>query len=546
MQEMALRPSRTAPRTLAEVADRAGAALQADDADAARAVDVTGATVDSRDVRPGDLFGAFTGLKTHGARFAADAADAGAAAILTDPAGVDVLGKLGVTLPVLVAADARVAMGEAAALIYGDPSREITFVGVTGTNGKTTTAYFIDSALGRAHERRGVMGTVELRIGDEAIESPRTTVESPVLHALLARMREEGVTAAVSEVSSHAAALERIGGVDFSVAVFTNLQWDHLDFHGTMEEYLAAKAKLFAPGRARRGIVAIDDEWGRRLAQQVQIPIETVSTHVDDPQDADWVVTEADIGLDGVGSRFSFTAPDGSSHRAFSPLPGLVNVSNAMVAIAAAHAARVPLGDAIDGVANAHGVPGRMERVVERSDVDPLAIVDYAHTPDALTLALQGVRPITPGRLILIFGSDGDRDQGKRPVMGGIAARLADVIVLTDENPRSEEPAAIRAAIFAGIAAERPDLHDVHEVEPRVAAVEYGLRLGRPGDTVIVTGKGHEPTQEIAGVFHRYNDREAYLAAQQRIVAEREGREVPTGPEPHVVVHGPVTERSPA
>jgi len=194
------------------------------------------------------------------------------------------------------------------------------------------------------------------------------------------------------------------------------------------------------------------------------------------------------------------------------------------VAIVAAHAAGVPLAAAIEGVRTAHAVPGRMERVIERSDVDPLAIVDYAHTPDALTLALEGVRPITPGRVILIFGSDGDRDQGKRPVMGGIAARLADVIVLTDENPRSEEPAAIRAAIRAGIEKVRPDLHDVHEVEPRAAAVAYGLRLGHPGDTVIVTGKGHEPTQEVAGVFYRYNDRDAYLAAHRDIVAEREGR----------------------
>src|SRR5690606_14948474 len=208
-------------------------------------------------------------------------------------------------------------------------------------------------------------------------------------------------------------------------------------------------------------------------------------------------------------------------HAAESPLPGLVNVSNAAVAIVAAHAAGVPLNAAIRWVATAQAVPGRMERVIERSDEDPLAIVDYAHTPDALTLALEGVRPITPGRLILIFGADGDRDQGKRPGMGEIAARLADVSVLTDENPRSEDPAAIRAAIREGIQRVRPDLHDVHEVEPRVAAVEHGLRLGRPGDTVIVTGKGHEPTQEIAGVFHRYNDRDAYLKAYAKIQAER-------------------------
>ena len=516
MHDMALRPSRVVPRTLAELADRTGATVRG-----AANTEVTGATVDSRDVRPGDLFGAFTGLKQHGARFAADAVAGGAVAVLTDAAGVEVLAGVGLEVPVLLAADARLAVGEAAAEIYDDPGKDVVLVGVTGTNGKTTTTYFIDNALAGVHPKRGMMGTVELRLGDEAIESPRTTVEAPVLHGLLARMREEGVTAAITEVSSHAATLERISGAVFDVAVFTNLQWDHLDFHGDMDGYLDAKAKLFAPGRAQQAVINVDDEWGRKLADRVHIPTRTVSTKVDAQQSADWVVTWADVGLDGVGSRFTFVDPDGTEHRAESPLPGLVNVSNAMVAIAAAHAAGVPLALAITGVATAHEVPGRMERVIERSDVDPLAIVDYAHTPDALTLALQGIRPITPGRLILIFGSDGDRDQGKRPVMGEIAANLADIIVLTDENPRSEEPAAVRAAIRAGIEKVRPDLRDVHEIEPRVAAVEYGLRLGMPGDTVIVTGKGAEPTQEVAGVFHRYNDRDAYLRAHERIVAER-------------------------
>ncbi|WP_062203128.1 UDP-N-acetylmuramoyl-L-alanyl-D-glutamate--2,6-diaminopimelate ligase [Demequina salsinemoris] len=519
---MDLRPAHPRGATLAAVADRLGLAPLPG---VVATLTVGGATVDSREVRSGDLFGAFPGFKVHGARFGAQVAAAGAAAILTDAEGAEILAADGVDIPVVVVDDARAAMGEAAAEIYGDPSKRMTFVGVTGTNGKTTTSYFIESALKRVYERTGIMGTVELRIGDEAIESPRTTVESPVLHGLLARMLDEGVTAAVTEVSSHAAALDRIAGVEFAVAVFTNLQWDHLDFHLTMDGYLDAKARLFEPGRARRGVINVDDEWGRKLAARVEIPCERVSTHPDDPQEAEWSVTWADIGLDGVGSRFAFTDPSGASHGAESPLPGLVNVSNSMVAIVAAHAAGVPLDEAIAGVAGGHEVPGRMERVIERSDADPLAIVDYAHTPDALTLALQGVRPITPGRLILIFGSDGDRDQGKRPVMGEIAANLADVIVLTDENPRSEEPAAIRAAIREGIEKVRPDLADVHEVEPRVAAVEYGLRLGRPGDTVIVTGKGHEPTQEIAGVFHRYNDRDAYLAAHARIVSEREAAE---------------------
>jgi len=514
---MTMRPAHVEPVLVSDLVVAAGldpSALDGDD------VLVTGATVDSRDVVRGDLFGAFAGLIQHGARFAAEAVAAGAVAILTDTAGRDMVRAEGLTVPVVVASATRDAMGEAAAAVYGHPSSLLTFVGITGTNGKTTTSYFIDNALAQVHARRGVLGTVELRVRDEAVESPRTTVEAPVLHGLLARMLEEGVTAAITEVSSHAAALDRIAGVDFAVAVFTNLQWDHLDFHKTMDRYLADKAKLFAPGRARRGVVCIDDEYAQRLAREARIPVETVSTRRGSPR-GDWNVEDAQVGLDGVGSQFTLVAPDGTRHAAESPLPGLVNVSNAAVAIVAARAAGVPLDAAIRGVATAHEVPGRMERVIERSDVDPLAIVDYAHTPDALTLALQGVRPITPGKLILIFGSDGDRDQGKRPVMGEIAANLADIIVLTDENPRSEEPAAVRAAIRAGIEKVRPDLRDVHEIEPRVAAVEYGLRLGKPGDTVIVTGKGHEPTQEIAGVFYRYNDRDAYLQAHARIVAER-------------------------
>jgi UDP-N-acetylmuramoyl-L-alanyl-D-glutamate--2,6-diaminopimelate ligase len=522
MEEMAFRPARVEPVALGSLAARCGADLRGDSS-----VTVTGVSVDSRDIEVGDLFGAIPGLKVHGASFAAEALERGAVAILTDEDGAERLSDSGAA--VLVSDEPRKAVGEASAAIYGDPSRRLTLVGVTGTNGKTTTAYFIDAALRQVHAKTGVLGTVELRICDEAVESPRTTVEAPVLQALLARMCEQGCTAATTEVSSHAAALDRISGAEFAVAVFTNLQWDHLDFHVTMDRYLADKARLFAVGRSRRGVVCVDDEYGRRLAGEVQIPVVTVATRVEsgallaESGKVDWWVESADIGLDGVGSAFTLVEPGGVRHVAFSPLPGLVNVSNAAVAIVASVEAGVPVDQAITGIATAHQIPGRMERVIERSVDDPLAIVDYAHTPDALTLALEGVRPITPGRLILVFGSDGDRDQGKRPVMGEIAARLADVIILTDENPRSEDAALIRAAIREGIQRERPSLADVEEVVPRWDAVGRGLAIAQPGDTVIVTGKGHEPTQEIAGVFYRYNDRDAYKAAHARIVAERSG-----------------------
>lgn len=486
--------------------------------------EVTGVAVGSADVQPGDLFVALPGLRAHGADYAADAVAAGAVAVLTDPVGAERAAAAGLGVPVLATAAPRALLGEVAAWFYGHPARDLTVVGITGTNGKTTTCYFVAAALETLHPLTGVVGTVELRVGEESIESPRTTVEAPVLHGLFALMRERGAGACAMEVSSHALALDRVGGVEFDVAGFTNLQRDHLDFHGDMEGYFRDKARLFAPDRARRAVVCVDDAWGARLAAEARIPVDTVATRPDGvgAATADWRVTDATVGLDGVGSTFTLVGPGGSVAAA-SPLPGLVNVSNAAVAVVLAHRAGVPLEAAAAAVGAARAIPGRMERVIERAPGTPLCLVDYAHTPDALTLALEAVRPITPGRLILVFGSDGDRDQGKRPIMGGIAARLADVLVVTDENPRSEPPEAIRASILEGVRSVRPELGDVHEVAPRSRALRLGMELAQEGDTVIVTGKGHEPTQEIAGVFHRYNDRDAYLqaAADLRRVTER-------------------------
>jgi UDP-N-acetylmuramoyl-L-alanyl-D-glutamate--2,6-diaminopimelate ligase len=531
-----LRPEQPRSRRVADLADAfglvgAGAAVPAD-------LVTSGITVASGDVLPGDVFVAVPGAHTHGAAHTPQAVAAGAVAVVTDAAGAGLLADLAVDdaslrgLPVLVTDDPRALAGPLAAWLQDHPGRRLATVGITGTNGKTTTTYFVDSALRRTHERTVVMGTVELRIGEEAIESPRTTVEAPVVQSVLALGLERGATAAAMEVSSHALALGRMNGLELDVAGFTNLQRDHLDFHGDMEGYFRAKAQLFRPGHARRGVVMVDDEWGRRLAAEAEIPVETVATHVGTPesQTADWAVVDAEIGLDGVGSTFTLRGPDGTLHEAASPLPGLVNVSNAALAVVLAHRAGVALDVAIDAVGSSQGVPGRMERVIERRDATagqtgrPLCLVDYAHTPDALVLALEAVRPITPGRLVIVFGSDGDRDQGKRPIMGAIAARLADVLVVTDENPRSEDPASIRAAILSGVRDERPDLADVHEATSRTQAIHDALDLATELDTIIITGKGHEPTQEIAGVFHRYNDRDVLRAADAALTA-REGRQ---------------------
>ena len=509
-----MRPEHGPERRLSDLASAFGLAAPRED------VHLTGVSLSSCEVEPGDLFAALNGLKVHGAEFGAAAVAAGAVAILTDAAGRELCSDLGV--PILVAPDPRAVLGAVSAWVYGNPAEGITVVGVTGTNGKTTTSYFVQAALAAIHPVTAVLGTVELRIGAQAIESPRTTVEAPVLHGLLALMHERGATACSMEVSSHALALHRVDGLVFDVVGFTNLSRDHLDFHGDMEGYYRDKSRLFAAGQANRGVVCVDDEWGVRLAGEAAIPVVTIATrdHGVGRADADWVVGDATIGLDGVGSVFTLRGP-GVEVVAHSPLPGVVNVSNAALAIVMAVEAGVPLAAAVDAIAVADQIPGRMERVIERGGGFPLCIVDYAHTPDALVLALEAVRPITPGRLILVFGSDGDRDRGKRPMMGEIAARYADVLVVTDENPRSEPPELIRAEILAGVRAVRPDSRNVHEATvSRAQAIRDALELAADGDTIIVTGKGHEPTQEIGGVFHRYNDRDVFLAVR----AERESK----------------------
>ncbi len=503
---MAVRPTRVGPVPASEVAARAGARLDPRGAN----VSLTGATVDSRGVLPGDLFGAVPGFSTHGATFASAAVAAGAAAVLTDTQGAALASPTGV--PVMVSDDPRQALGLASAAIYGDPSRALTLIGITGTNGKTTTTYFIDAALRRVHAKTGLLGTVEMRIGGESLPAVRTTVEAPAFQAILARMLEVGVSAATMEVSSHALELGRVAGSHFAVAAFSNLQRDHLDFHPTMEDYFRAKARLFTPELSERGVVCVDDEWGVRLAKEASIPIVRLATRPEGGA-AEWRVGDMRLAADGVGTDFVLVGPAGERITASSPLPARINVSNAALAVIVAIEAGVPLAEAVAGVASAPGVPGRMQRILERDAETPLAIVDYAHTPDALERALEGARTVTPGRLISVFGAGGDRDTGKRPQFGKVAAALADVVVVTDDNPRSEEPGAIREGILAGLRQERPSMRDVHEVAPREDAIRFALALAAPGDTILLSGKGHEDYQEVAGVKHPFSDPEELLKA---------------------------------
>ncbi|MDU0349147.1 UDP-N-acetylmuramoyl-L-alanyl-D-glutamate--2,6-diaminopimelate ligase [Actinomyces sp. MRS3W] len=512
-----LRPHQCAPTALSELAQAFGLApARRDDSstDSVAGLSITGVSVDSGDVADGELFTALPGFKTHGAAFAAEAVAAGAVAVLTDPAGAETVHATCPGIPVLTHPDPRAVVGPLAAAVYHHPAEHLLTTAVTGTNGKTTTSYFLDAILTAYRGACMVAGTVELRVGDISVESPRTTVEAPVLQRMLALAAEEGVGAASLEASSHAIVLHRLDGLVVDVAGFTNLQRDHLDFHETMQGYLDAKAQLFTPEHARRAVVCVDDEWGVQLAGRIAaagaIEVDRVRAYGsvgDAASGTDWWVSDAAVSMTDSATTFTLHGPDGESIDAACPLPGLVNVQNAALALVMAIRAGVPAETAVAALATAHNIPGRMQRISQRDGVRGTCIVDFAHTPDAMELTLKAVRQITPGRLIVVFGSDGDRDRGKRPMLGQVCARLADVLVVTDENPRSEDPQTIRDAILEGVRSVRPDLHDVEEITTwRGDAVRRGVELCGPQDTVIVTGKGHEPFLEIADEFIRYND----------------------------------------
>ncbi|MCM1948744.1 UDP-N-acetylmuramoyl-L-alanyl-D-glutamate--2,6-diaminopimelate ligase [Streptomyces sp. G2] len=496
------RPERARPTPLGELAQRLGTETP----DAARAVPVSGITHDSRAVRPGDVYAALPGARLHGADFVAQAAGLGAVAVLTDPTGADRAAATG--LPVLVVEDPRGRMGELAAEIYGRPGADLLQIGITGTSGKTTTAYLVEGGLRGAGKHTGLVGTVEMRIGDERIKSERTTPEATDLQALFAVMRERGVDAVAMEVSSHALVLGRVDGCVFDVAVFNNLSPEHMEFHSDMEDYFRAKATLFTPERSRIGVVNADDEYGRRLAEEAAVPVVTFSA--EGRADADW--RAEDVVLGAADSTFTAVGPDGERIPATAPLPGPFNVANTLAAIATLATAGLDPKTAADGVAAVPGVPGRLERVDAGQPY--LAVVDYAHKTDAVESVLRSLREVTEGRLHVVIGCGGDRDTTKRGPMGAAAARLADTAVLTSDNPRSEDPLAILTAMLTGAAAvpaaERGDVL----VEPdRAAAIAAAIARARPGDTVLVAGKGHEQGQEIAGKVRPFDDRQVLREA---------------------------------
>ncbi|MFF1283698.1 UDP-N-acetylmuramoyl-L-alanyl-D-glutamate--2,6-diaminopimelate ligase [Streptomyces sp. NPDC058299] len=496
------RPVEVSATPLAELADQLGAAAPAGSAE------VTGITHDSRAVRPGDLYAALPGARLHGADFAMQAAGLGAVAVLTDPTGAERAAATG--LPVLVVDDPRARMGELAATIYGRPGRELLQIGITGTSGKTTTAYLVEGGLKTARST-GLIGTVEMRIGEERIKSERTTPEATDLQALFAVMRERGVDAVAMEVSSHALVLGRVDGCVFDIAVFTNLSPEHMEFHSGMEDYFQAKAQLFTPRRSRLGVVNTDDEYGRRLAAEAGVPVVTFSA--EGHPDADWRAQDVQVGP--MDSTFTVLGPNGERVQARSPLPGPFNVANTLAAVVALAAAGLDPQAAADGIAAVPGVPGRLERVDAGQPY--LAVVDYAHKTDAVESVLKALRKVTKGRLHVVLGCGGDRDRSKRAPMGAAVARLADTAVLTSDNPRSEDPLAILATMLQGAAS--VPAHERGEVllfEDRAAAVAAAVGRAQAGDTVLVAGKGHEQGQDIAGVIRPFDDRQVLREAIQQ------------------------------
>jgi UDP-N-acetylmuramoyl-L-alanyl-D-glutamate--2,6-diaminopimelate ligase len=505
-----LRPAHTAPTAVPALAALVGATVQGPSpqgrsADISEQTMATGITVRGQEALPGDLFVALPSLipgRAHGADFAGIACSGGAIAVLTDPAGARrpalaaaIASRPGI--PVLVHPDPRSVLGSLSALVYGNPSTRLAVLGITGTAGKTTTAYLLEAGLRAAGAHTGLLGTVAARIGEALLPSTFTTPEAPQLQALLALMVERGVSHVPIEVSSHALVLGRVNGTTFAVGAFTNLSQDHLDFHTDLEDYFAAKAMLF-DGRASAEVVCIDDVWGQRL-------VTGNTTTVSLTGDATWHATDITAAHSGT-QEFRALGPDGFDQRLAVRLPGAFNVTNALLALAVGHTAGVDPVLLARGIATAE-VPGRMQRVDRGQGF--LALVDYAHKPAAVAALLDAVRAQVPGRLLVVLGCGGDRDTTKRPLMGAQAARRADLLVVTDDNPRTEDPAAIRASMLTGAAVGPAE---VVEIGDRAEAIAYAVSRARPGDAVVVAGKGHESGQEVHGVKRPFVDADVLAA----------------------------------
>jgi len=505
-------------RQLSELAERFADRVVGDVA----GVELTGITLATADLRPGEVFVAIAGANRHGAEFATAAAKAGAVAVITDAAGAAIATEQGVQLPVLVVANPRALLGALSAWVYGTGTSEgpvpmpLLFA-TTGTNGKTSVSHLLEGILQQVGAVTGLSSTAERHIGDQVVISRLTTPEASEMHALLALMRERGVEAIAVEVSAQALSRHRVDGIVFDVAGFTNLTHDHLDDYADMREYFEAKAPLFQPDRARRGVVSLDTDAGHEIAAGAGIPIVTVGTPAI-AQDAtaaaaaDWVVTIGDEVP--AYTEFTLTGPRGRTLTTRVPVIGPHMAANASLAIVMMLEAGFEWDDIAGALGRDGGIhaylPGRTERV--SGPTGPTVFVDFGHSPDAFEKTLAAVRRVTPGKVLMLFGADGDRDASKRLDMGRTAVLGSDILVVTDHHPRFEDPASIRATLIEGARAARPDA-EIHEYSPPEAAIIAAVDLVGEGDAILWAGPGHQDYRDIRGVRTPYSARELSRAA---------------------------------
>jgi UDP-N-acetylmuramoyl-L-alanyl-D-glutamate--2,6-diaminopimelate ligase len=458
-----------------------------------RDVTVYGITHDSRSVKPGDLYVALLGANSHGIEFIDQAIANGAVAIASDARGTAVAIQKGI--PAIELSNPREDMAKLAAQVYGHPERKLSLTGVTGTNGKTTTTHILRSVFLDAGKHVGVIGTLGTYLDEDHLPGARTTPESTDLYAILALMVERGITHVFMEVSSHALSLNRVFGIKFDVAIFTNLTQDHLDFHGSMDNYFAAKALLFTPEYSNQAVICVDDDWGKKLAAQTQIPNITVGVS------GNWKTTPANSNSNGVTTQQIAIDSTETISLAVNML-GSYNATNAACALIASQILGLKISTSLESLKNVRPIPGRLEKVAIESP--GTAIVDYAHTPDAVATVLTVIKDSNPEMIITVLGCGGDRDPLKRPLMGKIASQLSDIVIVTDDNPRSEDPAAIRQAVLAGAS---NGSAQVLEVADRREAISQALKLAQTGSVIAILGKGHETGQEIAGQVFPFDDR---------------------------------------
>jgi UDP-N-acetylmuramoyl-L-alanyl-D-glutamate--2,6-diaminopimelate ligase len=487
-----IRPLATFTATLGETAQLIGASLHGTD------LSFSGVAIADSEVEPGDLFMAVPGARVHGASFIEEAITHGAVAVLTDEAGLSYCKNI----PALVVKDVRTAGALVASSLYKYPTRDLTSIGITGTNGKTTVSTLLYQIFEAAGRDTGLIGTVETRMGAEVLKSSHTTPEAPELQALAAAMRERHMRHLVMEVSSHAIALKRVKGSHFAIAAFTNLTQDHLDFHKDMDSYFAVKSQLFTPEYAEKGFINIDSEYGHRLADISQIPVTTISRS---NKSATWHFTEIHSVASGI--ELSVRGVGGILIESRTQLVGAYNLDNLLLALAIAVECGIDPIELAAITPALTGAPGRLEPVILGQSYK--ALVDYAHSPDAVSNVLAAAREFTSGKVIAVLGCGGDRDASKRPLMGAALVQGSDIAIFTSDNPRSENPTEILRQMTSSLDYSAPS----QIIEDRTAAIRAAVSLAHDGDTILILGKGHESGQEIAGVVTSFDDRIALAQA---------------------------------